>query len=78
MALYEYTCPQCKKKFEELRGMEQGDNTKCPECGSKAERVMSVPSDYPHIPHFSRKDGEGFTSGYARSNDELAEMGDAR
>ena len=43
MAVYEYFCPKCRKEFELMRPMsEAGKPAKCPKCGSKAERLVSV------------------------------------
>jgi putative FmdB family regulatory protein len=42
MAVYEYFCPKCRKAFELMRPMSQADKaTKCPKCGSKAQKLVS-------------------------------------
>lgn len=41
MPIYEYTCKSCHKDFEELV-FGNGDNVKCPHCGSeKTAKLMS-------------------------------------
>jgi putative FmdB family regulatory protein len=41
MPLYEYECPKCGARFEELRNATQNDVAECPECGAPAERQVS-------------------------------------
>lgn len=42
MAIYEYYCPSCKKKFEQRRPMsEVAVATRC-ECGADADRMISA------------------------------------
>lgn len=41
MAVYEYFCSNCRKVFELKRPMIEADKpTKCPECGSKAQKLF--------------------------------------
>lgn len=43
MPIYEYICSKCKHKFELLRAMSQSnESVPCPNCGSSAQRVLSV------------------------------------
>jgi len=43
MPIYEYFCPDCKRKFELLRPMSQaGEGALCPSCGACAQRALSV------------------------------------
>ncbi|MCG3180000.1 MAG: hypothetical protein BIFFINMI_02354 [Phycisphaerae bacterium] len=42
MPIYEYTCPKCGHAFEELVRSADADRQKCPKCGTKAERQISV------------------------------------
>jgi len=43
MPLYEFRCPSCGEKFEEIVRVTQTDQVVCPECGGeKPERQMSV------------------------------------
>jgi putative FmdB family regulatory protein len=42
MAVYEYLCPKCRKEFELMRPMSEGDKpASCPKCGSKALKLIS-------------------------------------
>ncbi|MGI6037935.1 MAG: FmdB family zinc ribbon protein [Limnochordia bacterium] len=42
MPLYEYQCPACRLKFEELCSSKERENMKCPQCGAKAELLIST------------------------------------
>ena len=43
MPLYEYKCPKCELRFEQLRSMSQCDeDAQCPQCHSSAQRVLST------------------------------------
>ncbi len=43
MPIYEYLCPECNSKFEELRPLSQADQPcECPQCHRPATRKMSV------------------------------------
>jgi putative FmdB family regulatory protein len=46
MAIYEYECPGCGKRFELTMGMTEHDHLKkgrpkCPECGKPAQQLAS-------------------------------------
>jgi putative FmdB family regulatory protein len=42
MPIYEYVCSECRKKFEQLRpASKSGEDSECPTCHSRAERVLS-------------------------------------
>jgi len=41
MPLFEFECPNCKHKFEELTSLSERDKVLCPKCGAKPERLMS-------------------------------------
>lgn len=42
MPIYEYTCPECKLKFEMLRPISQAKaEATCPHCHCQAKRVLS-------------------------------------
>ena len=44
MPIYEFLCPACGKRFEELSGAGT-EHAECPECGSpEARRVPSAPA----------------------------------
>jgi len=43
MPVYEFECPQCRKKFSEQRTFEQFERhkqVKCPKCGSRQVRQV--------------------------------------
>jgi len=43
MPIYEYVCPECGAKFEELRPLSQSDKTaNCLKCHKPARRKMST------------------------------------
>ncbi len=41
MPLYEYECAKCKKRFEKIESVSSPAVKKCPECGGRAERLVS-------------------------------------
>lgn len=45
MPIYEYECLECGYRFEEHRPFDN-DPDKCPECGGKIKRLLSMPTDY--------------------------------
>jgi putative FmdB family regulatory protein len=49
MPIYEYRCNECRKTFELIRSLSEGDQElRCPVCKSpKVSRVMSVFSSCP-------------------------------
>ena len=42
MPLYEYECTKCHHRFERIRKFSDRPITKCPECGSKVEQLISA------------------------------------
>ena len=42
MPTYEYECPKCNKKFEQLQKMTDKPLDKCPFCGAKPKRLISA------------------------------------
>ncbi len=43
MPIYEYVCPECNHKFEQLRPLSQSDQpAECPKCKKPARRKMSL------------------------------------
>ena len=46
MPLYEYLCPTCHIKFEQLHPINDGAVAECPECGRSATRVLSLFASY--------------------------------
>jgi putative FmdB family regulatory protein len=42
MPIYEYICPECDNKFEQMRPLSQSDKpAECPRCHKPARRKMS-------------------------------------
>ena len=71
MPIYEYQCPKCHKKFEEIKSIEKRHDGKCPKCNTKGKLMPSRFSHYWFNPFTT--DGEGFTSKYHRP-EEIGEM----
>ena len=44
MPLYEYQCTKCKHRFEKIQKFSDPEIKKCPECGSKVEKLLSAPA----------------------------------
>lgn len=42
MPMYEYHCRSCEREFQKLRPMSAEAWSECPQCGSKAPRVLSM------------------------------------
>jgi len=42
MPLYEYVCPSCGQRFEEIRKMDERKSAPCPKCGVAAEKALST------------------------------------
>jgi putative FmdB family regulatory protein len=41
MPTYQYRCPSCRHEFEKLEKMTVKTRPKCPECGTRSERLIS-------------------------------------
>src|SRR5260370_38192377 len=41
MPTYEYRCPKCRHAFEKIQKISDNSRPKCPECGTRAERLIS-------------------------------------
>jgi putative FmdB family regulatory protein len=42
MPIYEYFCPKCKGKFEQMRPISRAeDESECPKCKTSSKRTMS-------------------------------------
>lgn len=47
MPLYEYLCPECDERFDELMKMDDRHTAPCPQCGTTAaQQVTSARIDY--------------------------------
>ncbi len=41
MPTYQYRCPSCGQEFEKFEKMSAKTRSKCPKCGTRAERLIS-------------------------------------
>jgi len=41
MPTYAYACPKCGHEYEKLQKMSDETRVKCPECGTRGERLIS-------------------------------------
>jgi len=41
MPIYEYNCPSCGRRFEEIRRMEDREGAPCPDCGAASKMALS-------------------------------------
>jgi putative FmdB family regulatory protein len=41
LPLYEYKCEKCGHQFEKIEGHTASETKKCPNCGAKAQRMLS-------------------------------------
>jgi len=41
MPLYDYQCPACGERFEELRPLAERQHADCPKCGKQADKQLS-------------------------------------
>jgi putative FmdB family regulatory protein len=44
LPLYEYECVKCGHRFEKIESASASATKKCPQCGSKAERLLAAPA----------------------------------
>jgi len=62
MPIYEYVCPKCDLKFDQLRRLSQADEeASCPRCQNTAKRVLSTFCSF-------SKDESGLTSSIGGSS----------
>ena len=62
MPIYEYKCSECGKMFSKLESITNEQKVKdCPECGGKANRMISQTS-------FQLKGGGWYSSGYEKNS----------
>lgn len=41
MPMYDYECPNCRERFEEMRPLAERATAPCPKCGKDADKVLS-------------------------------------
>jgi putative FmdB family regulatory protein len=59
MPIYEYYCPQCQKRFEVMKGMEERKSNSCPLCNRNCKLM---PSNFLwKLFNPFTADGEGYT-----------------
>jgi putative FmdB family regulatory protein len=44
LPLYEYECAKCGRRFEKIESASASMTKKCPQCGGKAERLLTAPA----------------------------------
>lgn len=66
MPIYEYTCLKCKNEFEQIQKFSDPPLKKCPRCGGKVEKKVSLSS-------FQLKGSGWYVTDYARKDKEKKE-----
>src|SRR4030095_7097086 len=66
MPIYEYTCLKCDKDFEQIQKFSDPPVKKCPSCGGKVEKKVSLSS-------FQLKGSGWYATDYARKDNEKKE-----
>ena len=69
MPIYEYSCGKCHEVSEALQNFSDPPLTKCPHCGGKAQRIMSLGA-------FHLKGNGWYTTDYAGKNSSAAKTAD--
>jgi putative FmdB family regulatory protein len=62
MPIYEYKCPKCGHKFEQIREFSERDGVTCPTCGKLSTRLVSRFITSSTINNKFFREGEGFSS----------------
>ena len=65
MPIYEYECAKCHQVTEAMQKFSDRPLTKCPQCGGKLSKLMSMNS-------FQLKGGGWYVTDYARKSDQGA------
>jgi putative FmdB family regulatory protein len=69
MPIYEYQCGKCHEVSEALQRFSDPPLTKCPHCGGKAQRIMSLGA-------FHLKGSGWYTTDYAGKNSSALKTAD--
>jgi putative FmdB family regulatory protein len=74
MALYEYQCDQCGRRFEIIQKMSDPPVEKCPTCGGPVHKLQSAPAfqfkgSGWYVTDYARKDQSGSTKAEGESKD---------
>lgn len=75
MALYEYQCDQCGRRFEIIQKMSDPPAEKCPTCGGPVHKLQSAPAfqfkgSGWYVTDYARKEQSGSTKADGESKDE--------
>lgn len=74
MPIYEYICPECRAKFEQLRPIAKSeDNAECPTCKTISKRTISrfvsrAKDDLSMLDHMPSSGGGSSCGGCSSSN----------
>lgn len=74
MPIYEYNCPKCKTRFEQLRPISKAtEDADCPKCSSASSRVLSrfvsrAKDDLSMLSHMPSGGGGGSCGSCSSSN----------
>lgn len=60
MPIYEYECTRCGHRFEKIQSFKSAPIKKCPQCGSKVEKLL-------HAPAVQFKGAGWYATDYAKS-----------
>ena len=86
MPTYAYACPKCGHEYEKLQKISDETRAKCPECGTRGERLISggaglvfkgsgfYITDYKRAGE-AKRDGEGAEKGAGKGAEKGAEKG---
>jgi putative FmdB family regulatory protein len=74
MALYEYQCDQCGRRFEIIQKMSDPPVEKCPTCGGPVHKLQSAPAfqfkgSGWYVTDYARKDQSGSSKAEGESKD---------
>ena len=89
MTTYAYACPKCGHEYEKLQKISDETRAKCPECGTRGERLISggaglvfkgsgfYITDYKRAGEANR-DGEGAEKGAGKSDGKKVEKSSSK
>ncbi len=89
MPTYAYACPKCGHEYEKLQKISDETRAKCPECGTRGERLISggaglvfkgsgfYITDYKRAGE-AKRDGEGAEKGAGKSDGKKVEKSSSK